>query len=197
MFPSRFKSALPWLALALASAALTAQTDHVARFGWQAGLGAHALWRWGSAHLVHLDGWHLGVDLVGLALLAHLALQLDKSRAALGVLALAALGVCAGLTLLTPQIRWYVGLSGALHGLFAWLGLTLATLPGTRASRLTGLSLWLAGAVKLMMEHDLPVGAPGWLGVPGVPPAHLFGYVSGTLCWIAGASMAYARRRLR
>lgn len=182
----RFAPALPWCVIGAACVILTTQHEAVARFGWLAGLGADEPWRWLTAHLVHLSAEHLLADGLAFAALAHLALRFDRSVPALAVLLLSALGVCLGLVMWVPSVRWYVGLSGALHGLFAWLCLAQAASANARPLRLVAAALWLGGIVKLVIEHRIPVGAPGWLGVPGVPPAHLFGYVCGTFCWAAG-----------
>ncbi|WP_368163904.1 rhombosortase [Aeromonas sp. R6-2] len=97
--------------LSVPSDALSFQREAIAHGQW---------WRIITGNLVHTNGWHLSLNLVGLWLLAQIFHDELNSRCLLTVLGLCALGVTLGIWLWCPQTQWYMGLSGALHGLFAW-----------------------------------------------------------------------------
>ncbi len=132
-----------------------------------------------TGHLCHLSLAHWLTNLLVLALLHHWALRLQVGRLVLPVLLLSALGVNLGLLLRAPQLDWYVGLSGALHGLFAWLALRQAT----RTATLAALLPWLAGLAKLLAEALLP--AAPWQGFRVIYQAHEHGFLAGSLLALA------------
>jgi rhomboid family GlyGly-CTERM serine protease len=99
------------LALALAGerAALLLRYD-------RAGLEHLELWRLVTAHLVHLDFAHAALNVAGLGLVWALFCGDYAPRQWLTILAAALVLIDAGLWFLEPQLAWYVGLSGVLHG---------------------------------------------------------------------------------
>lgn len=136
------------------------------------------LWRLLSAHLLHLGGAHLLLNLCGLGLVwALFARELSGPDGWL-VLLCSALGVSLGLLLFDPGLDWYVGLSGVLHGLFAAGALRhWRERPAEAALMLTVL------AGKLLWEQllgPLP-GTSAVAGGPVVVDAHLFGALGGCL----------------
>lgn len=139
-------------------------------------------WQWLSAHLLHLGPAHLLVNLLAGLLLTLMAIRRQQLATLLPVLLLSMLAVDLGLVL-QATVAWYVGLSGALHGLFAWL--TLARSP--QRPRWPLLLGWLLGGVKiyfdLQAEHN-------WLSISTVPQAHLYGFLCGSLL----ALLSYTRR---
>ena len=148
-------------------------------------------WRLISGNLVHLGWSHLLLNLAGLALvwlLFHHALSL---RSWIVVTLGSALAVGAGLLLFDPGLQWYVGLSGALHGLFA-AGLVAALFSGNRAEWLL---LILFGA-KLAWEQ-LVGTMPGTAELAGgnvIVDAHLYGAVGGAVA--AGVLVILRKRHL-
>jgi rhomboid family GlyGly-CTERM serine protease len=76
-------------------------------------------WRLVSGHLVHASWNHLAENLAGVGLLAALFPR-DYSLRQWLALALASLvAIDVGFVCNEPQLEWYVGLSGVLHGLLA------------------------------------------------------------------------------
>jgi rhomboid family GlyGly-CTERM serine protease len=77
-------------------------------------------WRLFSGHLVHLGWAHLGLNLAGLVVIW--LLVGERMAGAIGWVAMlvCVAGVAAGLWWLNPETVWYVGLSGALHGLLVF-----------------------------------------------------------------------------
>ncbi|MGB5587415.1 MAG: rhombosortase [Gammaproteobacteria bacterium] len=154
------------------------------------GLAAGEYWRLVGAHLVHLDLVHAVLNGAALWLLMVAIGRGVSARDWLMIVAGAMLGVDAGLYWLVPQLEWYVGLSGILHGALAGPALLLCL-----QARLSGFLLLLLIAAKLGWEQ--------WLGpLPGtgdlisgavVTEAHLFGALGG----MAGALVAWIARRAR
>jgi len=149
-------------------------------------------WRLLSGNLAHLGPRHLILNLVGVALVAALGGRLLEGwRGALVALA-SMLGVGTGLLLASPSVTWYVGLSGALHGLLAAAALEAGVVPTTRR---WGLALGAALAAKLAWEQlagPLPLTAVA-AGGPVIVAAHLHGAIAGALA--AVAIVVHDRRR--
>lgn len=117
-------STATWLGpLALGGAMFVVQclgpdTVTALRYDRVAVLGGEA-WRLVTGHLVHADFAHLGWNLGGLALVGWL-FGADYGRGTwLAILAASTAAIDVGFLLLQPQLAWYVGFSGALHGLMA------------------------------------------------------------------------------
>lgn len=167
-----------WLALALLALSGVGMTfSPGAPAGWAfhpAEAFGPAWWRWLSAHLVHITPQHLGSNLLALLLLTCWATQRRQTATLLPVLLLSALAVDAGLLLFGPPLAWYAGMSGALHGVFAWLAWPA---PGADGRSLRWLP-WLAGMAKLGFDLS---GDLQWEGFQPVPPAHVYGFACGTV----------------
>jgi rhomboid family GlyGly-CTERM serine protease len=137
------------------------------------GLAHGQLWRLLSAHLVHLDLRHALLNCLGLALLWALFARDYPPRTWLVIVLGAFAAIDAGLWFADSTVLWYVGSSGALHGVLAagaiaWLR---SRTPGS----------WLPGVflvAKLAYEQlvgPLPLSGSD----PVVVDAHLYGAVGG------------------
>jgi rhomboid family GlyGly-CTERM serine protease len=157
---------------------------HVLRYERAAVLAGEA-WRLVTGHLVHADAAHLAWNLLGVGIVAVLFARDYSPRHWLVIAAASVVAIDAGFVLLEPQLEWYVGFSGVLHGLMA-AGL-VAWLRGTRDP-----FAWLVTALfaaKLAWEHwagPLPFTAES-LSLPVVHQAHTYGAVGGALAalWLA------------
>ncbi|WP_370639586.1 MULTISPECIES: rhombosortase [Cupriavidus] len=191
--PSAWRRALPALAAAAAVAALSAAFTFVP---W---LHAHGLylrdalmlpggerqwWRLLTAMWVHLDGRHWLGNLLAASGLLLLAGRAAGARQML--LALLVCGIAVQVALLwQPAVRWYGGLSGALHGLAVWGALRL--LAADRWSRAIGVALVAGVLVKLWLEQSwlAPVRFDAAWGFGVVRAAHAAGAVAGFAWWLA------------
>ena len=137
----------------------------------RAALGSGEFWRLVTAHLVHLDLHHALLNCLGLCLMWALFARDYTPRQWLVILIGSIAVIDAGLALWDSTLRWYVGSSGALHGVMA--AGTLAHL------RRGGAEGWLLAAFllgKLLWEQG--VGALPLSGSdPVVVNAHLCGAV--------------------
>jgi rhomboid family GlyGly-CTERM serine protease len=139
----------------------------------RAGLEAGQWWRALSAHFVHLDPGHAALNALGVVLMwALFARDYSPLRWA-AIYFSAALCVSAGLWFFKPEISWYVGASGALHGV-----MTAGTLAHLRRRDLDG---WiLASFIVLKLAYEQFAGSLPFAGsAHTVVAAHLYGAVGG------------------
>lgn len=176
------------LAGLLAVLATLAPPDPVASFGWHAAGSANWPLALVSAHFVHLGFGHLAVNVLAALLLGWCCDRFGLAGR-LPAAALVALGaVDLGLVYGPWPIAWYVGLSGLLHGVFAWLTLSLVWHPGLsdhRSVRIGAGVLFLGGLLKVVTGLAVPVGGADWRGIPLATPVHIYGYLAGALwAWL-------------
>jgi rhomboid family GlyGly-CTERM serine protease len=147
-------------------------------------------WRLVTGHLAHLGWSHLWLNLAGLALIWLLVGRAFGNARWLAVFLISALGSSAGLWFMQPDLYWYVGLSGVLHGL-----LVAGALASWGSYKDAPILLALVVA-KLAWEQwmgPMP-GSAAAAGGPVVVAAHLYGAVSGA---VAFGLLRLARRRTR
>jgi len=131
-------------------------------------------WRLLSAHLVHLSPRHLLMNLLALWLVSELTCKTLSSAQWISLAMMSALGISLSLWLLQPQLQWYAGLSGVLHGLWSG-GAAYRYLIERKKFFLLAL---LALFVRLM------IGAQASNEFPVIAVAHWYGACSGLL-WLA------------
>jgi rhomboid family GlyGly-CTERM serine protease len=151
-------------------------------------IGDGQLWRLLTGHFVHLGLSHLLLNLAGLMLVWYLVSASFRTSDWLAIL-LIVIGITdAGLWFLEPQLTWYVGLSGILHGLLA-AGIVGAWRSGRRELRILGIAL-LAKIVYEQLVGPLP-GSEESTGGAVIVAAHLYGGVAG----VCAAAMIMIRVR--
>ncbi len=144
----------------------------------RAGIGQGEWWRLASGHLAHLGVSHGLMNLLALAVLGGLFGDLLSARDWLGGAVVSAAVISLGLWWLEPQVRWYVGLSGVLHGLIV-LGAIAMWLNG----EWLGLGLLVGVVAKLGWEQwmgPLPFTEAA-AGGPVLVASHLYGAGGGLL----------------
>lgn len=173
----------PLIVTALLVAAMllpTAQQDQLEYL--RSGLAEGEVWRLISGHLVHLGWSHLLMNLLGFWLIQQLFIGRELSTpACLGGLLLLSLCVSAGLWWFNPEIAWYRGLSGVLHGLIIW-----ALLRDFQRQPVSNGLLLVLVILKLAWEQfSGPV--PGSESIAKgrvIVAAHLYGGLAGVLLWL-------------
>ena len=137
-------------------------------------IAAGQLWRLLSGHFVHLGWSHFVMNAIGLLLICYLVAARFTARNWLILALVTIAGIDLAFWLLEPQLEWYVGLSGLLHGLLA-AGVVAGFRLGLRDSWLLGFIL----AGKLAWEQFVgPV--PGSVESTGgnvIVAAHFYGAV--------------------
>lgn len=145
-------------------------------------------WRLATGHLVHLGWAHCILNAAGLALVWYLVGGVFAPRDWVVVAVLSIVAIDLGFWFLKPELAWYVGLSGLLHGMLA--GGLLASL---RRAHVETVALAVLLAAKLVFEQlsgPLP-GSEASSGGAVIVDAHLYGAVGG----ICGAVLALIRVR--
>lgn len=145
------------------------------------GLKAGELWRLFSAHLVHLGWRHWLWNASGLGLIILLFTPWLTVERLLVLSLISALSVSLGLLFFSPQVVWYVGLSGVLHGV-----LVAGGLQELKARRWEGAFVLALVGLKLIGEqHWGPLAASeAGIGGPVLVDAHLYGACGGVLGWL-------------
>jgi len=136
------------------------------------------LWRLLTGNMVHLGWVHLARDLVGLFLIWALVGDSLDERSWLRASGTSATAVGLGLLVFSPEISWYVGISGVLFGLYCAGALCQFQ------DRPIYVSALLFGMVTIigwtLYAGALP-GETAGLGGRVVPQAHLYGALGGAM----------------
>lgn len=129
-----------------------------------------------SGHLVHLNWTHWALNMAGLLVIAVFFSLYGNVFDWLFVLLFSAVVVGLGLYWFHPELFWYVGLSGVLHGLFVY-----GAIREVRFYPFSGYVLVLLLSAKLFWEYmngPLP-GSESMTGGRVVVEAHLYGALAG------------------
>ncbi len=138
------------------------------------------LWRLLTAHLTHLNWSHLLLNLLTLWLI-RLLFPRSPTLQPISFLWLALATSC-GLFVLNPDLQWYLGLSGVLHGYLAWVALHLLRHAQSGGGLLAALLLGKLGWEQLL--GPMP-GSEAMISANVVVDAHLYGSIAGALLWAA------------
>jgi rhomboid family GlyGly-CTERM serine protease len=143
-------------------------------------------WRLVTGHFVHGSTQHLLLNAVGLGLIAGLFPREYSVRGWLLILVSSLVTIDIGFVWLEPQLEWYVGLSGVLHGALAagaigWWKHESKPLALALTAVLVGKLAWEQWQGALPLSGDMPV----------VVDAHLYGALGGAL---AGAWLSLHNR---
>ncbi|HEU5136286.1 MAG TPA: rhombosortase [Steroidobacteraceae bacterium] len=132
-------------------------------------------WRLLTAHFVHLDAEHAVLNGLGVVLMWALFARDYSPSAWAAIYCGSALAVSAGLWFANPELQWYVGASGALHGV-----MTAGTIAHLRRRDLDGWILAAFIVVKLGFEQF--AGAMPFAGSANtIVDAHLYGAIGGVV----------------
>lgn len=139
-------------------------------------------WRLLTGHLVHLGWSHLAMNLAGAAFVWLLVGRAFTAGQWVLIMVGCIAAIDLGLMLVSPELQWYAGFSGVLHGLVAAGAIAiLAPAPVMAGVLLGGLAL------KLVLEQ-LGAGlatTTQLLGAAVIVDAHLYGALAG----VAGATL--------
>ena len=135
-------------------------------------------WRIITGNLAHTNGWHLLLNLSGLAVLYSLFQEYLTGWRLPVLLLLLGTAVGLGIWWGCPQTQWYMGLSGLLHGLFVW-----GAMQDIRFRRHSGWLMLAGVAIKLGVDFysagESPVSA--LIGARVHIESHFIGALAGLL----------------
>lgn len=169
------------------------------------------IWRLATAHLVHLNMPHLVMNLLALFLLCELLWRSMEIKRAAGLLIFSAFGVSVFLLMLHPELAWYAGLSGALHGL--WAGCALHEIWTAKRDsrmnanfqerwpmprRLSAVALALL-CLKLVLEYQYGPSQRTEQAIGGevIAVSHAYGALSGLAYFLGWRCIVLLRFRLK
>lgn len=141
-------------------------------------IGQHQYWRLLTANWVHLNLVHMLLNAAGICALWLLHGEYYRPTTYIGIIIISGLSVTLGLLILAPHLSGYVGLSGVLHGLFAW-GLGKDFESGKWSAWLLTAGLLLKLTAEAIFGAD--PGISQLIGAPVATEAHLLGATSGGL----------------
>jgi len=146
------------------------------RYQRDAILERHEYWRLLTGHLVHGSWQHTWLNLAGLGLIASLFRGTYAPVHWCWIGLSSALCIDLGLLWLMPQLQWYVGLSGVLHGglaagAVAWWRMEDGRLAAALSAVLLGKLVWEQWQGALPLSGELNV----------IVNAHLYGATGGLL----------------
>jgi rhomboid family GlyGly-CTERM serine protease len=144
-------------------------------------------WRLVTGHLVHGSVGHLLLNVVGVGLIAALLSRDYSFRQWLWILLLSLAAIDVGFVFFEPQLDWYLGLSGVLHGALAagavaWWCHESKILASSLTAVLIGKLAWEQWYGALPLSGDMPV----------IVDAHLYGATGGLIA--ALILWVYSRR---
>lgn len=136
-------------------------------------------WRFLTGNFVHLTWRHFALNALALVVIYTLYSNCLKLNGMVFVFLLNCLSVTMGIWIFSPELQWYVGLSGALHGLL----ITLIIIDYVKNKHVLNIILLLVVMTKLAWEGMMgPM--PGSVSIAGGPvavQAHLYGSIGGLL----------------
>jgi rhomboid family GlyGly-CTERM serine protease len=170
---------MPPLIILVVSFLLQAIPGAVEALRYQADVAGSQPWRLVTGHWVHLGWMHLVLNGAGIALLAALFSQELKPADWIAAVTLLPLLVSCGFLAFNPELQWYVGLSGVLHGLM----LTGCLLLWSTQKRMAAIA---AIVVIAKLAHEQWAGAESGteqlISGEVIVDAHLYGAVAG-IAW--------------
>jgi len=141
-------------------------------------IGQGEAWRLISGHFTHLGWSHLALNSVGLLLVWYLVGEAYTLRSWAMVIGMTLATMDVGFWLLNPELYWYVGMSGLLHGLLA-AGI-VARWNSIDAETVILMLLIIAKIAWEQFSGPVP-GSESTSGGPVVVDAHLYGALGGVL----------------
>ncbi len=150
-------------------------------------------WRFITGNLVHLNWRHFAMNAVALVAIYILFPDVLKITGWVLVFLMCCLTVSICIWLFNPEIHWYVGLSGTLHGLMV----VLLLLDFITHRNLLNVALFLILLAKLVWEAWMgPIpGSEQTAGGPVIVQTHFYGFIGGLLSTISILFFTYNKNK--
>jgi len=132
------------------------------------------IWRLISGHIVHFDLRHLALNLGGAALMVLLFAANYSWLPWIWILSVSVVAIDIGFLWLEPQLIWYVGVSGVLHGVLAagavaWWRTESKWMSAALTAIVVGKLSWEQWQGGLHLSGNMPI----------IVDAHLYGAIGG------------------
>ena len=151
-------------------------------------IGQGEAWRFVSGHMTHLGWSHLALNSAGLLLVWYLVGGTFANRSWLLIIGITLATIDIAFWFRNPQLYWYVGMSGLLHGILA-AGIVAQL---RKLDPETVILLLLLSAKIAWEQWNGPVpGSESTSGGPVIVDAHLYGALGG----VVGALLVRIRVR--
>ena len=139
------------------------------------------LWRLVTAHFCHTNGYHLLLNGIGLVVVVSLFFDTFKKQRLLPLLLFSAVFISLCLFFIEPTTQGYVGLSGVLHGLFAF-----GVCDELRKKDKWGVILGIGFIVKIAFEqfNGPAASTESLIGATVLINAHLYGAIAGVVYFL-------------
>lgn len=136
------------------------------------------VWRFVTGQLLHLGWVHLLFNLAGLVLITALFFPEWSARSFLYAFITSGIFLNICLYLFSPELTWYVGLSGILHGLIA-----AGAVYSYQVQAKFALIVLIGCVIKIAWEQitGSSVGTEELIGGKVAFDAHMFGFIGGLI----------------
>lgn len=138
------------------------------------------IWRLITGHFVHLGTYHAFMNLFGFILIRIIFPKVISNQYLLVAIVFMAVSISFALLISSPQLDWYLGFSGVLHGLFAY-----CIVLSLNAKLSIDWVILLVFIFKIVNEQ-LPGYDANYLAdyihAPVAVDAHLYGFLAGIIC---------------
>lgn len=148
-------------------------------------------WRLLTGNFVHLGWYHWMLNQIGIVVLVLLCPERLSPLVWLRRLLLIGIAMSCGLYFWVPQMSWYVGLSGVMHGLFL-LGLGRQGLQGDRIA--LACLAYLFGKLAWEWQMGVPVSDEAAIGGKVALESHWFGALGALVYGLAFRSFLEEER---
>ena len=140
------------------------------------------MWRLFSGHFSHLNNKHLLLNLIAWVIILFLGINYLSVLRWIVLLFVLTLSISIGLYYFVPQVGYYGGLSGVLHGYFAYILIVWIK----NKQKIAWLILLLLIA-KVLIENFSDIGSSTaeYLDLRVVTEVHLIGVIVGALSALA------------
>jgi len=158
---------------------------------YHTGIARFELWRLLTATFCHSNFNHLLINIAGLIITLFLFSDTFKSRRIWPLLVFNSLFIGLALFFFEPNVIWYVGLSGVLHGLFSY-----GVLSDIGNKDRWGYLLGSGFLVKIIYEqiYGAPQSTLDLIAAPVLVNAHLYGALAGAIFYLTEYALAKNRR---
>jgi rhomboid family GlyGly-CTERM serine protease len=157
---------------------------------YHTGIAQFELWRLISATFCHTNFNHLLMNAAGLIITLLLFIDTFKLMKIFPIIIFNSIFIGSALFLLEPQVSWYVGLSGVLHGLFSY-GVTNDISNKDRWGYLLGTGF----IVKIIYEQMFGAqqATIDLINAPVLVNAHFYGAIAGLIFYVI--NLTYKNRK--